>query len=232
MIRTMGLRKTDKVVCHGLSVNSARVRCSVEHAPTDARGCLDYDGLEHVFDDSVRLLVVPMLELETGEELRFDSLVRMAHVHGCRVLVDTTCCVGYRSIDATALVVDLLLASGHGYLRGPPGVTACICHSENDALVLRNDAAFCGIDEAYVAPTSFCECYACLLRARILTCQVFFAINPLIRCSLCFALAYTTSDTRRLRMASARSHVLLRLARRALSSVRWDSQVYSTKSVS
>ena len=174
VIRTMGLRKTDKVVCHGLSVNPARVRCSVEYAPTDDRGRLDYDGLEHVFDDSVRLLVVPMLELETGEELRFDSLVRMAHVHGCRVLVDTTCCVGYRSIDATALAVDFLLASGHGYLRGPPGVTACICHSENDALVLRSDAAFCGIDEAYVAPASFCECYACVLRARILTCPFFF----------------------------------------------------------
>lgn len=160
----MGLRKTDKVVCHGLSVNPTRVRCTVERAPTDARGCLDYDGLENVFDDAVRLLVVPMLEVETGGEIRFDAIVRMAHGHGCRVLVDTTRCVGYRSIDASALAVDFVLASGHGYLRGPPGVTACICHSENDALVLRNDAAFCGIDEAYVMPTSFRE----LLYARML----------------------------------------------------------------
>jgi hypothetical protein len=146
----MGLQATDTVVCHGVAVNAARVPCAVTHAPTNAHGCLDYERLAQLIDaESVRLVVLPMVEAETGHVLRMSEVVGVAHALGCRVLVDTTCCIGLRSVDAALSEADFVVASGHGYLRGPPGVTACICRVKSDAAALSNDPGFCGVGEAY-----------------------------------------------------------------------------------
>jgi selenocysteine lyase/cysteine desulfurase len=70
------------------------------------------------------LVVLSHVCYSTGRRRDLWTIIEQAHAAGALVLVDDSQSSGTRSLDALALGIDLLVASGHKYLLGLPGGNA------------------------------------------------------------------------------------------------------------
>lgn len=89
--------------------------------PLDDRGNVDLAAADRMLDGSVGLLAVSHCSNVLGTVTPVETLCRLAHTRGIRVLVDGAQSVCHRPIDVSALGCDWFACSGHK-LGGPFGV--------------------------------------------------------------------------------------------------------------
>ena len=81
----------------------------------------EVDDLTPYLDEQTLLVCVSHVCYSTGRRRDLPTLIGQAHAAGALVLVDDSQSAGTRLLDAEALGMDLLVASGHKYLLGLPG---------------------------------------------------------------------------------------------------------------
>lgn len=83
---------------------------------------LDLDRLEHEMESGkVRLVSMAYTSNLTGYTIPAESVIKMAHDHGARVLLDAAQTVPHQTVDVRRLDVDFLAFSAHK-MCGPRGV--------------------------------------------------------------------------------------------------------------
>lgn len=85
------------------------------------RGRLDPDDVAAVLDEDVRLVSLSATEWAYGCRLPVETVTKIAHDVGARVLVDAVQAVGARPVDVEAWGADFVAAAGHKWLLGPWG---------------------------------------------------------------------------------------------------------------
>jgi selenocysteine lyase/cysteine desulfurase len=81
----------------------------------------DVEDLSPFLDEQTLLVCCSHVCYRTGRRRTLKPLLEQAHQAGALVLVDDSQASGIRPLDAEALGVDFLVASGHKYLLGLPG---------------------------------------------------------------------------------------------------------------
>jgi selenocysteine lyase/cysteine desulfurase len=79
------------------------------------------DDLTPYLDEQTLLLCLSHVCYSTGRRRNLGLLTEQAHAAGALVLVDDSQSAGTRRLDASALGIDFLVASGHKYLLGSVG---------------------------------------------------------------------------------------------------------------
>lgn len=96
---------------------------SIKTIPVDARGVLDLAAYAALFTARTKLVAVTHVSNALGTVNPVDELVRVAHAHGARILVDGAQAAPHQAIDVQALGVDFYAFSSHK-VYGPTGVGA------------------------------------------------------------------------------------------------------------
>jgi selenocysteine lyase/cysteine desulfurase len=97
---------------------------TVEFAPADRRGVLDFDSLVAAITPGTSLVCLTHASNLTGNVLSREELarvVRAAHAVGAPVLLDCAQTAGARPICMDELGIDLVAFTGHKALMGPQG---------------------------------------------------------------------------------------------------------------
>lgn len=102
---------------------------SLDLAPADARGRLDYDALERLVTPGTKLVVCTHASNLTGNLTDVPRVAALAHARGALVVVDAAQTAGTRRVDMDALGADVLCFTGHKGLLGPQG-TGGLCIRE------------------------------------------------------------------------------------------------------
>jgi cysteine desulfurase/selenocysteine lyase len=91
-------------------------------APITDAGELDMDGLEALLTDGkVGLVSITHMSNVLGTYTPAERIVKLAHAHGARVMLDGSQAIVHRKIDVQALGVDFYAWTGHK-LYGPTGI--------------------------------------------------------------------------------------------------------------
>ncbi|ANF57441.1 aminotransferase class V-fold PLP-dependent enzyme [Halotalea alkalilenta] len=96
---------------------------SIKTIPVDTRGVLDLAAYAALFTPRTKLVAVTHVSNALGTVNPVDELVRVAHAHGARILVDGAQAAPHQAIDVQALGVDFYAFSSHK-VYGPTGVGA------------------------------------------------------------------------------------------------------------
>ncbi len=102
--------------------------CTIEVAPIDEHGALDYDELERM-SQGADLVVVTHASNLTGDIYDAARIARIAHDAGALVVLDVAQTAGSIPLDMEELGVDVLCFTGHKSLLGPQG-TGGLCVAE------------------------------------------------------------------------------------------------------
>lgn len=94
---------------------------SVDMVPCSKEGYPDLEYLSDAFRDNTRLLIINHASNVTGTIAPLEEMVRLAHSHGVKVLMDAAQTAGSIEIDAEKLEIDMLAFTGHKGLLGPTG---------------------------------------------------------------------------------------------------------------
>jgi kynureninase len=84
----------------------------------------DQDDLTPFLTRHTLLVSISHVCYSTGRRRHLRAIIEQAHAAGALVLVDDSQSSGTHALDAAALGIDLLVASGHKYLLGLPGGNA------------------------------------------------------------------------------------------------------------
>ena len=91
-------------------------------APITAAGELDLAGFEALLQDGkVGLVAITHMSNVLGTYTPAERLIRIAHAHGAKVLLDGSQAVVHRRVDVQALDADFYVFTGHK-LYGPTGI--------------------------------------------------------------------------------------------------------------
>ena len=93
----------------------------VEVIPVDERGVLDLEAFRNLLDASVKLVAVNHVSNAIGTINPIAEMIRLAHAHGAKVLIDGAQSVAHLDVDVQALDIDFFAFSAHK-LFGPTGV--------------------------------------------------------------------------------------------------------------
>ena len=93
----------------------------VEVIPVDERGVLDLETYGNLLDASVKLVAVNHVSNAIGTINPIAEMIRLAHAHGAKVLIDGAQSVAHLDVDVQALDIDFFAFSAHK-LFGPTGV--------------------------------------------------------------------------------------------------------------
>jgi cysteine desulfurase / selenocysteine lyase len=99
----------------------ARTGLKLVAAPIDATGGLDMVAFERLLGPRTRLVAVTQLANATGALLPVEAIVRLAHQHGAKVLIDGCQAAPRLPVDVQALGCDFYVFSGHK-TYGPTGI--------------------------------------------------------------------------------------------------------------
>jgi cysteine desulfurase/selenocysteine lyase len=124
------LRAGDQVVISEMEHHSnivpwqfLRDRCGFELlvAPMDGSGGLDLDAFERLLTPRTKLVAMTHVANVTGHILPVRDVVRLAHAHGAKVLLDGCQALPRIPVDVRELDCDFYVFSGHK-LYGPTGI--------------------------------------------------------------------------------------------------------------
>lgn len=87
----------------------------------DERGVLDLEAFRNLLDASVKLVAVNHVSNAIGTINPIAEMIRLAHAHGAKVLIDGAQSVAHLDVDVQALDIDFFAFSAHK-LFGPTGV--------------------------------------------------------------------------------------------------------------
>lgn len=93
----------------------------IKVAPIDDNGELLLDAYEKLFTPRTRLVAITHVSNALGTITPICELIRIAHAHGAKVLVDGCQAVPHLPVDVQALDADFYAFSGHK-MYGPTGV--------------------------------------------------------------------------------------------------------------
>ncbi|WP_194205844.1 cysteine desulfurase SufS [Superficieibacter sp. 1612_C1] len=99
----------------------ARKNAELRVIPLTAEGTLALDALPGLLDARTRLVAVTHVSNVLGTENPVADIIRIAHQHGAKVLVDGAQAVMHHTVDVQALDCDFYLFSAHK-LYGPTGI--------------------------------------------------------------------------------------------------------------
>ncbi|POP47221.1 cysteine desulfurase SufS [Superficieibacter electus] len=99
----------------------ARKQAELRVIPLTAEGTLALEALAGLLDAKTRLVAVTHVSNVLGVENPVADIIRIAHQHGAKVLVDGAQAVMHHAVDVQALDCDFYLFSGHK-LYGPTGI--------------------------------------------------------------------------------------------------------------
>jgi selenocysteine lyase/cysteine desulfurase len=109
---------TNAQIWHAQERRGARV----VHVPRAADGYIPLEQFEQVIDDDTQLVAVTHVCFRNGARLDIPGIVKIAHAHGARVLLDTYQAIGALRVDARALGVDFIVGGMLKYLLGTAGI--------------------------------------------------------------------------------------------------------------
>lgn len=87
----------------------------------DSQGFVDPQAIEAAIKPQTRLIALTSASNVLGTIQPIEVVSEIAHRHGCYFLVDAAQTLGVLPLDVQACQIDLLAASGHKALLGPPG---------------------------------------------------------------------------------------------------------------
>jgi cysteine desulfurase/selenocysteine lyase len=94
----------------------------VEHVDTDDEGAFDFKDFRHKLEkNKVALVSMAYTTNLTGYTIPAGEIIKLAHAHGAKVLLDAAQTAAHRSIDVQETDVDFLAFSIHK-MCGPKGV--------------------------------------------------------------------------------------------------------------
>lgn len=96
-----------------------RKKASIKVLPVDDSGCLCIDRLENLITDKTRLIAVAQISNVLGVRNPIKEVVRIAHSHGVKVLVDGAQGVVHDGADVRDLDCDFYAFSGHKVYAAP-----------------------------------------------------------------------------------------------------------------
>lgn len=99
----------------------ARKNAELRVIPLTAEGTLALDALPGLLDARTRLVALTHVSNVLGTENPVADIIRIAHQHGAKVLVDGAQAVMHHAVDVQALDCDFYLFSAHK-LYGPTGI--------------------------------------------------------------------------------------------------------------
>ncbi|MBI5412252.1 cysteine desulfurase [Candidatus Peregrinibacteria bacterium] len=88
--------------------------------PSRKDNTFDLERFESMMNDSVKLVSMGQTSNLDGVSIPAEAIIKIAHRHGAKVLLDAAQAAPHRPIDVTRLDVDFLAFSGHKML-GPSG---------------------------------------------------------------------------------------------------------------
>jgi cysteine desulfurase/selenocysteine lyase len=90
-------------------------------APIDATGGLDLAAFEKLLSPRTKLVAVTHLANATGALVPIEAIIKLAHAHGAKVLIDGCQAAPRLKVDVRALDCDFYVFSGHK-TYGPTGI--------------------------------------------------------------------------------------------------------------
>ena len=109
---------TNAQIWHAQERRGARV----VHVPRAADGYIPLEHFERAIDDRTQLVAVTHVCFRNGARLDIPGIVKIAHAHGARVLLDTYQAIGALQVDARTLGVDFIVGGMLKYLLGTAGI--------------------------------------------------------------------------------------------------------------
>lgn len=94
----------------------------VVHVHCDADGYIPLEHFAAAIDDRTKLVAITHVCFRNGARLDIAGIIKLAHQHGAKVLVDTYQSAGTIDIDVKALDVDFLSGGMFKYLLGTAGI--------------------------------------------------------------------------------------------------------------
>ncbi|HEY7965029.1 MAG: aminotransferase class V-fold PLP-dependent enzyme [Steroidobacterales bacterium] len=109
---------TNAQIWHAQELRGARV----VHVPATPDGYIPLDNFARLIDDETQLVAVTHVCFRNGARLDIPGIVRLAHAHGARVLLDCYQAVGALTVDVRQLDVDFAVGGMLKYLLGTAGI--------------------------------------------------------------------------------------------------------------
>jgi selenocysteine lyase/cysteine desulfurase len=109
---------TSAQIWHAQEPRGARV----VHVPPAADGYIPLQHFARLIDAETQLVAVTHVCFRNGARLDIAGIVRLAHAHGARVLLDCYQAVGALTVDVRALDVDFAVGGMLKYLLGTAGI--------------------------------------------------------------------------------------------------------------
>lgn len=109
---------TNAQIWHAQELRGARV----VHVPRAADGYIPLENFARLIDDETQLVAVTHVCFRNGARLDIPGVVRLAHAHGARVLLDCYQAVGGLTVDVRQLDVDFAVGGMLKYLLGTAGI--------------------------------------------------------------------------------------------------------------
>eukprot|EP00041_Stephanoeca_diplocostata_P012331 m.206958 g.206958 ORF g.206958 m.206958 type:complete len:855 (-) comp18911_c0_seq2:298-2862(-) len=125
-----------RVLTHGVSFTSFSKRYDVEKIASNGDGSADLSNLYSIADETVAAIVVQHVAEGASTASNISAICQTAREIQALVVVDASNSIGLMNVDFADMQVDMLVAKGNGYLRGPHNTTlAVIKQSEHTASI-------------------------------------------------------------------------------------------------
>lgn len=99
--------------------------CEISYLELDENGLVSIDNLDSIINNNTVLIVLMLVNNETGVIQPIKKITEIAHNKGVSVFTDATQAIGKMAVDFEDLGVDLMCFSAHK-INGPKGIGALV----------------------------------------------------------------------------------------------------------